>query len=171
MPYSYKPLWALLAEKEIGKTEFRKAVGLSTTTLAKLSANKPVSPDVLARICNFFGCHLENVATFVSDVELFMISIERDILEWDYTVYIDKWPECRFKLTPQQAEFLDQLNQAKLKQIISNYENVANLEYQPNGGILDTTKVKFDPLTSKLIINGSFGVVEKFMQYLINASK
>lgn len=171
MGYSYKPLWNLLAEKGISKTTFREKVGISTSTLAKLSANKQVSPEVLSKICECLGCKLEAVATYASEMELFMIAIENDILEWSYEVYIDRWPECRFKLTQNQSKFLCSLESHELKSIILKCEQKANIEHQPNAGILDTTRIRFDPTNAKLIINGSFAVVENFIPWLIENSK
>lgn len=172
MGYSYKPLWNLLTEKGITKTAFREKIGISTSTLAKLSANKPVSTEVLAKICEFFGCRLENIAEYASDMELFMIGIEQAILGWNYTIYIDRWPECTFKLTQNQMQFLAQVSEKHLLQeIIFKCEQKANFEHQPNGGILGATKLRFDPSETKLIINGSFAVVENFMPWLIEESK
>ena len=39
MSVSYKPLWKLLIDREMNKTELRKAAGISTSALAKLGKN------------------------------------------------------------------------------------------------------------------------------------
>ena len=39
---SYDPLWKLLIDKKITKTELREKVGFSTNTLSKLSKNESV---------------------------------------------------------------------------------------------------------------------------------
>ena len=48
---SYDPLFKLLIDKHMKKTELSKVVGISTATLAKLSRNESVSLDILVRIC------------------------------------------------------------------------------------------------------------------------
>ncbi|MFB6365469.1 helix-turn-helix domain-containing protein [Paenibacillus elgii] len=55
MPFSYKPLWKLLVDQELTKTEFRESLGLSTATLAKLGKNEYVSLEVIDKICTHFG--------------------------------------------------------------------------------------------------------------------
>lgn len=55
MSFSYKPLWKLLVDKSISKTEMRLKLGLSPATIAKMSKNEYVSLEVLDRIC----CHFE----------------------------------------------------------------------------------------------------------------
>ncbi|MEC0212801.1 helix-turn-helix transcriptional regulator [Paenibacillus ehimensis] len=55
MPFSYKPLWKLLVEHELTKTEFREKLGLSTATLAKLGKDEYVSLEVIDKICTHFG--------------------------------------------------------------------------------------------------------------------
>jgi len=55
MPFSYKPLWHLLVEKEMNKTEFRETLKLSTATLAKLGKDEYVSMEIIDKICSHFG--------------------------------------------------------------------------------------------------------------------
>lgn len=50
MDVCYNKLFKLLIDKSMKKTEFRKAVGISQNTLAKLSNNENVSMDVLIKI-------------------------------------------------------------------------------------------------------------------------
>ena len=48
---SYKPLFRLLLEKNMSKTQLREAIGFSTATLAKLSKGEYVSLEILDKIC------------------------------------------------------------------------------------------------------------------------
>ncbi|WP_309247916.1 helix-turn-helix domain-containing protein [Paenibacillus tyrfis] len=50
MPFSYKPLWKLLVDQELTKTEFRESLGLSTATLAKLGKDEYVSLEIIDKI-------------------------------------------------------------------------------------------------------------------------
>jgi len=43
------------------KTEFAKQIGISASTLAKMSRNETVSMDVMVRICRRFECGIEDV--------------------------------------------------------------------------------------------------------------
>ncbi len=157
----------MLAEKGISKTQFREKLGISTATLAKLSSDKPVSSDVLARICEYFSCGLENVVIYVSDMEQFFINIDDKILGWKYTVYIDKWPECIVRLTKQQFSFCNMLDKSEFQKIIKTFELQANAENIPNAGIIDTTQVRLDPIKETIIINASFAVTEKLILWII----
>ena len=58
---SYDPLWKLLIDKNMTKTELREKVGFSTNTLAKLSKNESVTLSTLEKICLCLGCKIENI--------------------------------------------------------------------------------------------------------------
>ena len=61
MDVSYNKLFKLLIDKGLKKTEFANQVGISASTLAKLSRNETVSMDVMIRICRRFECRIEDV--------------------------------------------------------------------------------------------------------------
>lgn len=58
---NYKPLFKLLLEKDMTKTQLRESVGFSTSTLAKMSKNEYVSLEIIDSICLFLDCKIENV--------------------------------------------------------------------------------------------------------------
>jgi DNA-binding Xre family transcriptional regulator len=58
---SYDPLWKLLIDKKITKTELREKVGFSTNTLSKLSKNESVTLSILEKICLCLNCKIEDV--------------------------------------------------------------------------------------------------------------
>ncbi len=58
---SYKPLFRLLLEKNMTKTQLRIAVGFSSTTLAKLSKGEYVSLETIENICKYLNCKIEDV--------------------------------------------------------------------------------------------------------------
>jgi DNA-binding Xre family transcriptional regulator len=62
MRVSYKPLWKLLIDKEMEKSELRTATGIAGSTLAKMYHNEYVALDVLVRICNTLHCQLSDIA-------------------------------------------------------------------------------------------------------------
>lgn len=57
----YSGLWSILHKKQMTKTEFGTAIGLSSATLVKLSNNEPVSASTLDRICTYLGCDLSHI--------------------------------------------------------------------------------------------------------------
>ena len=60
---SYKPLFRLLLEKNMSKTQLREAIGFSTATLAKLSKGEYVSLEILDKICTYMQCNIADVTS------------------------------------------------------------------------------------------------------------
>ena len=61
MKMSYKKLWKLLIDKDMNKTDLRKAAGISSSSLAKLGKDENVTSDVLLRICKALDCELDDI--------------------------------------------------------------------------------------------------------------
>lgn len=61
----YNKLFKMLIDKRIKKTEFRKQVGISEGTLAKLSRNENVSMDVIVKICRKMNCTVDDILDIV----------------------------------------------------------------------------------------------------------
>ena len=61
MKMSYKKLWKLLIDKDMTKTDLRKAAGISSSSLAKLGKDENVTTDVLLRICKALDCELDDI--------------------------------------------------------------------------------------------------------------
>jgi len=58
---SYNKLWHLLIDKKMNKNEMRKASGVSTTTMAKLTKGQSVTTDVLLKICKVLDCDFADI--------------------------------------------------------------------------------------------------------------
>lgn len=58
---NYKPLWKLLIDREMSKSELRKRTGIAGSTFFKMSNNENVSLDVLVRICIDLECGLDDI--------------------------------------------------------------------------------------------------------------
>lgn len=56
MGIKYDGLFSILKEKGISKTQLQNRLGLSSTTLAKLSKNEPVSMKVIEDVCKELNC-------------------------------------------------------------------------------------------------------------------
>ena len=61
MQINYNPLFKLLIDKNMKKTELAKRAKLTPATLAKLSKQEYVSMDTLIRICDCLDCTLDDV--------------------------------------------------------------------------------------------------------------
>jgi len=62
---SYLPLWKLLLDKKLKKTDLLKLADISTTTLAKLSKDQSVGMDIMARICTTLNCDIADIVVMV----------------------------------------------------------------------------------------------------------
>lgn len=65
MSFSYNKLWKLLIDKNMTKSDLRKAIGISSITLAKMSKGENVSLDVIDKICTLMNCDVEDVLEHV----------------------------------------------------------------------------------------------------------
>lgn len=61
MGVNYKPLWKLLIDKDISKTDLRLRTNVAASTFSKMYRNEYVSLDVLVRICNALDCQLSDI--------------------------------------------------------------------------------------------------------------
>ena len=66
MAISYNKLWKLLIDKKMNKTELRDKVGMSSSTLAKLSKDQEVAMPVLERICKELKCDVGDIMEFTN---------------------------------------------------------------------------------------------------------
>lgn len=67
MGFSYKPLWRLLIDKEMSKSNYREALGLSSATLAKMGKGEYVSMEVLDKTCNYFNVPLDQIVEHIAE--------------------------------------------------------------------------------------------------------
>lgn len=67
MGWSYKPLWHLLIEHDIKKTELIRIAGLNSYTVTCMSKNEPVSLTALGKLCKTFNCTLNDLVEYVPD--------------------------------------------------------------------------------------------------------
>jgi len=67
MGLSYRPLWIVLINKGLKKTDLLNLAHLSPTTLAKLSKNKSIDGTTLERICAALQCQPGDVIEYIQD--------------------------------------------------------------------------------------------------------
>lgn len=59
--FSYKPLWKLLIDRDLNKTDLQEMTGISAATLAKLGRGGNVTTDILLRICEALDCEIVDI--------------------------------------------------------------------------------------------------------------
>ena len=64
MSFNYDGLWSVAFNRKISNTQLRDLVGISNSTLSKLSKNETVSMEILGRICETLDCSIEDVVEY-----------------------------------------------------------------------------------------------------------
>lgn len=67
MAISYIKLWKLLLDRRMKKTDLKTFANISTTTIAKMSKDLPVSMEVISKICKAFGCDVGDIMEILPD--------------------------------------------------------------------------------------------------------
>ena len=65
MGVSYKRLWKLLINKDIKKSDLKRAANLSPSLISSLNQNKSVTVSTLMRICEVLDCRIEDIMEIV----------------------------------------------------------------------------------------------------------
>lgn len=65
MRLSYNPLWKLLIDRNMNKTELRKLTGISSASISKLNKGENVTTDILLRICEALDCELNDIVEII----------------------------------------------------------------------------------------------------------
>ena len=58
---NYKPLWKMLIDKEMTKTQLCEKTSVARSTIVKMTNNEYVAMDVLIRICMALDCGLDDI--------------------------------------------------------------------------------------------------------------
>ena len=58
---TYKPLWKMLIDREMSKTDLRKKTQIAPSTFTKMNNDQQVSLDILARICVELKCGFDDI--------------------------------------------------------------------------------------------------------------
>jgi DNA-binding Xre family transcriptional regulator len=64
MGFSYKPLWKLLIDKDMTKKRLMYTACISKSTMDKMGRGKPVSLEILGRICEQLDCNIEDIVSY-----------------------------------------------------------------------------------------------------------
>ena len=69
MGISYKPLFVLLAQNGMKKTDLIQKVGLTSPIVAKFAKNEYVSGETIEKLCAYFNCQPGDIMEYVPDGE------------------------------------------------------------------------------------------------------
>lgn len=167
MPFSFLPLWNTLNKHNIGKYDLCQKLGLSSSTMAKMTNSQKVSLDVIARICDYFDCGLDDVVQYHSELDLFVQRIKKNAIECSYTVHMDTFPEYHILLSDYQLERLQKVGNAMILQKISECEKIAITKHKVNPPVLGTTAYAIQSSGNLLILKGAVIVAEIFWDWLL----
>jgi DNA-binding Xre family transcriptional regulator len=67
MPISYRPLFVLLAQKGLKKTDLYNMAGLSTTAVSKFAKGEPVSLEIIEKLCKALDCKPNDIFEVVEE--------------------------------------------------------------------------------------------------------
>lgn len=67
MRVSYMKLWHLLLDKQMNKTDLRRATGISTFTIAKMNRGDDINVSTLLRICDALKCNVGDIIDFIPE--------------------------------------------------------------------------------------------------------
>lgn len=59
--FSYNNLWKLLIDNGMQKKDLTEKLGISSSTIAKMGKNLPVTLDTIAKLCAFFTCNIGDI--------------------------------------------------------------------------------------------------------------
>ena len=65
MEVSYNRLWKQMIDKRMKKSDLMRVADISTATVAKMSKEKPISIEVLGRICIALSCDIGEVIEII----------------------------------------------------------------------------------------------------------
>lgn len=64
MAVSYNGLWKLLIDKNMKKMDLVEQIGISSSTLAKMSKGEPVSMSILEKLCDRLDCDFGDIINY-----------------------------------------------------------------------------------------------------------
>lgn len=67
MSFSYSKLWKLLIDKKMMKKDLMSEASITSSTMAKLGKDLPVSMEILGRICIALDCNIGDIVDFIKE--------------------------------------------------------------------------------------------------------
>ncbi len=66
MVFSYNKLWKILIDEGMNKKKLMELTQITGTTMAKMSKGKPVSMEVLGRICKALNVNVGDIVDYIN---------------------------------------------------------------------------------------------------------
>lgn len=70
MGISYKKLFKLMIDLNMKKKDLREKASIGNSTMAKLSNDKNVTMEVMAKICNALNCKMDDIVEIIPEEKL-----------------------------------------------------------------------------------------------------
>ena len=67
MTVSYHKLWQIMKDNRMKKSELATAASISQYSMTKLNQNKPVSMEVMLRLCKVFHCDIGDLMEVIEN--------------------------------------------------------------------------------------------------------
>ena len=67
MRISYDKLWKVLKNNKMKKSELAQAAELSSYVMTKLNNDRPVSMEVMLRLCKIFHCDIGDIMEVIEE--------------------------------------------------------------------------------------------------------
>ena len=65
MMFSYSKLWKILIDKKMLKKDLMSKAGITSSTMAKMGKDLPVSMEVLGRICDALDYNIGDIVDYI----------------------------------------------------------------------------------------------------------
>ena len=65
MPWSYNPLWKLLIDKGLKRTQLKGLAGLHAQTITNMGKNMTISMETLEKLCEVLDCRIEDIVEYI----------------------------------------------------------------------------------------------------------
>ncbi len=67
MKFSYSKLWKILIDKKMMKKDLMAKATITSSTMAKMGKDQPVSMEVLGRICEALDCSIGDIVDYIKE--------------------------------------------------------------------------------------------------------
>lgn len=67
MKFSYSKLWKKLIDNKMMKKDLMLQANITSSTMAKMGKDLPVSMEVLGRICDALDCNIGDIVDFIKE--------------------------------------------------------------------------------------------------------
>ena len=69
MAVCYNNLWKLLIDKNMNKTELKKAAGISFNVMARMGKNETISFESIEKICSALNCDIGDIISIIQETK------------------------------------------------------------------------------------------------------